>query len=158
MKKDNFNLSVGGRSRNRFNISSYNFSLFNHFGYYFSFGLDAWLKLEYKLKDKHLFKSNIAIPLFSFNSRSPYLTADDQYFIDNYKHKGFNAFTNYIKGSEFQTWGKSQSFDLDMTYYYSISEKWDLGASYWLSMNFNQSPTRLTSIENIIYLTGRLKF
>lgn len=159
VEKEKLKLALGGRLRNRLNASYYNFGLFSYFGYYFTFGLDAWVKLQYQLSEKHRFASNIALPLFSYNTRSPYLSADDQFFLDNYGHSNaFKSVSNYYEGGEWQSWGKSQSFDFDIAYWYALSEKWEVGASYWLSMNFNQDPTKYTAFQNNLYLSVTLKF
>ena len=158
IENDAWKISIGGRSRNRLNASNYNFGVFGSFGYYFAFGIDFWAKFEYKLSEKQRVISSIAIPIFSSVSRSPYMSQDDPYFMDNYTHKGFKAFTNYIKRGTLQSWGNSQSLDFNLMYTYSLSEKWDVGGSYWFSLNLNQQPTHFSSIENVICLSGHFKF
>ena len=155
---NDFQLTIGGKLRNRLWPADYIFGNAGSFGYYFSFGLDAWLKMEYKLSEKDHLKAHVALPIFSFNSRSPYMSQNDEYFEDNLEHKDLKSLVNFIKRSKFQSWGQSQGIDLDLSYYHTLSAKWDIGASYWLCMNFNQTPTHFASIENVLFLSTRLKF
>ncbi len=158
LERNHFSLSTGLKSRNRLWSSSYQFGDSGSFGYYFSFGLDLWLKAKYQLNDKSELSGNVGLALFSYNCRNPYLSQDDWYFEDNLEHRGLRSFLNYINDGELQSWGSSQVFDFDISYYYRLSPKWQLGASYWLSLNFNQSPTPLNSVENLIYLVGKYNF
>ena len=48
--------------------------------------------------------------------------------------------------------------EFDLGYTITLSAALDLKASYWLSMNFNQVPTRFASVEHILYLGGIYKF
>lgn len=154
----NFKMALGGKARIRFWPSNYMWGDNGSFGYYFSSGLDAWLKLEYVLNDKNHLRAHIGLPVFSFISRSPYMSQNDEYFADNIEHNDFKSVMNFLKRSEIQSWGLSQGVDLDVSYYHAFSGRWEIGASYWLSMNFNQAPTPLASIENTFFLSARLKF
>lgn len=158
VERGNFNLALGGKVRIRLWPSNYMFGDAGSFGYYFSNGLDAWLKMEYKLNDKNHLQGHVGLPIFSFVSRSPYMSQNDEYFADNIEHNDLKSLMNFLKRSEIQSWGVSQSVDLDLAYYHAFSERWELGASYWLSMNFNQAPTPLASSENTIFISTRLKF
>ena len=158
LEKGKWKLALGGKVRNRLMASDYLFGNAGSFGYYFTFGLNVWTKINFDLNEKHHFVSHVTLPLFSFNARSPYNSQNDQYFIDSYSHKPFKTFNQYIKGGELQSWGKSQSFDFDVSYYYTLSEKWEIGGKYLLSMDFNQNPTKFAQLENVFYLSGKLKF
>ena len=116
------------------------------------------MNFQYDLTEKHHFKSNVSIPLFAYIYRDPYLTQDDEFFENLYSHKGLKELGARIKDGQLQSWGSSQSFDFDISYDYSLNEKWDIGCKYLLSMNFNQSPTKYSSIENVIYISGTFKF
>lgn len=158
LDKNDFQLTLGGRSRNRLFASNNAFGWTDFFGYYFSFGLDAWVNLKYDLNETHHFESNLALPLVSLNTRSPYLQSDDQYLMDNYAHKPLPAVINYIGHARPQSWGQAQGLDFDLSYYYSLNDKWDLGGSYRFSLNMNQSTTPFTSIENILSFNAKIKF
>lgn len=158
LDKGKWKLALGGRSANRLNSSNYDFGPAGSYGYYYSFGLDIWMNVKYRLSEKHRFVSNLALPVFAYNSRSPYLSADDQYFENASSHKGFESFLNYIKSGELQSWGSYQKVDFDVSYYYTLSDKWDIGGKYVLALDFNQVPTNFTQIENIFYLSVNLKF
>lgn len=153
-------MTVGGRSRNRLHQSYYCYGpdWLWHFAYYFSFGLDAWTALSYKVNGSNRFEINLAIPIVSYNARSPYLAQDDSYFKRIYSHKALPALAGHIKEGEWQSWGQSQSLDLDLSYYYALSERWEVGASYWLSMNFNSTPEPFRSVENVLYMNITFKF
>ena len=158
LEKGKWKLALGGKARNRLMASDCLFGNAGSFGYYFSFGLDRWTKINFDLNEKHHFIANVALPVFSYNTRSPYMSQNDEYFSDAYSHKPLKSAINYVKRGELQSWGKAQSFDFDISYYYSLSEKWELGGKYMLLMDFNQYPTKFSQIENVIYLSAKLKF
>ena len=158
LDKNDIKLTIGGRSRNRLMASNNAFGWTDFFGYYFSFGLDAWANLKYDLSGNHHFESNLALPLVALNTRSPYMQSDDQYLMDNYAHKPLPALVNYIKHARAQSWGQSQGLDFDFAYYYSLNNRWDLGGAYRFSLNMNQSTTPFTAIENILSLNAKIKF
>ncbi|MCB9285655.1 MAG: hypothetical protein H6563_16500 [Lewinellaceae bacterium] len=151
-----WDLTVGGRSRNRLLGTDYNFGEFNSFGYYFSFGLDLWLQVQMEAGEKHHIKAHMALPVFSYNCRSYYLWHTDEHLWENYSHNGLKAFANYLSGGEIQSWGQSQGADLDVQYFYELSEKWQIGGRYLFSMSFNQDPTRFAQVENVLYLTAKM--
>ena len=158
LERNQWKLVLGGKSRNHIYASNYNFGASGPSPMLISFGLDFWLKLKYTLNDKHYFISNLSIPLFSFIYRDPYLLQDDQFFENIYSHNGLKEFANRVSDGQLQSWGTSQRFDLDVQYGYVINKRWDIGIRYLLAMNFNQSPTRFSQIENVIYISGKIKF
>jgi len=158
MNTEQWKVSLGGRARNRLHPSNYYYADYGFFGYYLSFGLDAWAQVDYQLNETHRFNAQAALPLFSFTARSPSLMQDDEYIENIISHNGLRIFAENIKDGHLQSWGKSQIFDLNINYFYTLSEKWEIGSSYYLSMNFNQDPTRFTSIENVLYLSTNLTF
>lgn len=158
LDENDWKLTLGGRSSNCLSQTAYDLGPSGSGVYYFSLGLDAWLNVKYDLGEKSSFVANFALPIFSWATRSPYLSADGQYIADNSTHKGVDAFFNYLKRGEIQSWGKRQSFNFDLSYYYSFTDKWQLGAAYGLTMHFNQEPQRFGSIENIFQLSGKFNF
>ena len=114
--------------------------------------------MQFDLNEKHHFKSNVSLPLFSYIYRDPYLAQDDEFFENIYSHKGLKELGARIKDGQLQSWGSSQSFDFDLSYGYALNEKWEIGCMYLLSMNLNQIPTKFTQIENVIYVSGTFKF
>lgn len=157
---DKLILVVGGRSRNRLHQSYYCYGpdWLWHFGYYFSFGLDLWTQASYAINSSSMLSMNLALPIFSYNARSPYMAQDDGYFERIYSHKAIPTLLAHIKDGEFQSWGQSRSLDLDLSYDYSFSDKWSLGASYWFSLNFNSTPVPFRSLEHVFYLSTAIHF
>lgn len=155
---DKLKVVAGARMRNRLNASDYAYGAISLFAYYFSFGLDARLKMDYEINEKSKLHFSAALPLFSMNSRSPYLATDAEYLMDNYAHKDLSAVINFSKRAKFQSWGKSQGIEIGLGYDYSISEKWSIGCDYLFLANFNQVPTNFSSIENTLFLGAKLKF
>ena len=153
-----FTASIGAKSKNRLWLSSYNYGESGTSGYYINFGLDLWMKVTYELNSSNKLYANVGLPFFAYIYRNPYLGQDDRYFEDNLSHSDIKSLFNHVKRGGFESWGTSQSLDIDMTYYRTISDKWDLGISYLFSLNKNQSPTKLTSIENVFSLAANLKF
>jgi hypothetical protein len=158
MEKGKWKFVLGGKSKNQFYASTYNFGPSGPSPLYIAFGLNLWLKLKYDLNEKHHFKSNLSLPLFSYIYRDPYLAQDDDFFRNLYSHKPLKELTDRIRDGELESWGTSQNFDFDISYVYVLHEKWDVGCTYRLSMDFNQSPTKFSQIENLIYISGKFKF
>jgi hypothetical protein len=158
LEKRKWKLIIGGKSKNQFYASTYNFGPSGPSPLYIAFGLNIWLNLKYDLNEKHHFKSNLSLPLFAHIYRDPYLAQDDEFFQNLISHKPLKELAERIKDGEMQSWGTSQSFDFDLSYAYVINEKWNLGFTYRLSMDFNQSPTRFSQVENVIYINGTFKF
>lgn len=153
-------MTAGVRSRNRLHQSYYCYGMnwLWHFAYYFTFGADAWTRISYEINPSNRIEMNMALPMFSFTARSPYLAQDDQYFHNTYSHKALPTLWEHMKHGEWQSWGKSMSLDLDLNYYFSLTENLEIGASYWLSVNYNSSPVDFRSLEHVYYLNARLHF
>jgi hypothetical protein len=159
LDKNEWRFVIGGKSRNQIYFSNYNFGpTTTPSPMFISFGLDLWLNLQYRISEKQYIKSNLSIPLFSYIYRAPYLAQNDEYFENIYSHKGFKEFTSRVKDGTLQSWGTSQRFDFDIQYGYILNEKWEVGLTYLFALNLNQSPTKYSQIENVIYLSGKLKF
>ncbi len=151
-------LAVGGRSNNRLYLSNYTFGNNGSFGYYFNLGLDIWFRGSYNITGNQTIEANLFLPLFSFNTRSPYLSQDDEYFQDIYSHKGFKSFLSYFSGGEIQSWNKNRYFDLDISYLVNIKAKWRIGASYGFFLGFNKTPARYACIENKLRFIAAFRF
>jgi hypothetical protein len=114
--------------------------------------------VRYQLNDKIVVSSNLYLPIFSYQARSPYLAQNGEYFENASSHKPLTTVKEYVKDGQFVSWNKSQIIDYDIAFAYNISPKWDVGLKYLFSANFNQDPHELSSFENYIYLTTALKF
>lgn len=159
-QNDRMKVALGGRSRNRLNTQFYLFGInwLGSFGYYLSFGLDVWTNVQYTIAPKHQLQVEFALPLFSYNARSPYHSQDDWFFENVLSHKVIPTLIEYIKDGQLESWGTSQSVDFDLVYTYALSPRFDLGARYNLSINWNKNPVNYTSIKNIFSLTCNYKF
>mgnify|MGYP001183732490 CR=1 FL=1 len=158
LEKNDWRLVLGGKSRNHIYASDYNFGPSGPSPMFISFGLDVWLNVKYVLNEKHYFKANASIPLFSYIYRAPYLAQNDEFFENLYSHKGIKEFASRVSDGDLRSWGNSQRFDFDLCYSIVVNEKWDIGLSYLLSMNLNQSPTQFSQFENVFYINGKFKF
>lgn len=158
IQKNEIKWVLGGRSRNRLLTSSNARGPYAFFGYYFSLGLDLWSQLSYTINDRNSFTANLALPVFSFSTRSPYMSQDDWFYQDTYYDKAVLALIEFIKDVKPESWGKSKSLDMDLSYYYSLSEKWDIGATYWFSLNMSKYPRSFTSVENLLTISFKYKF
>ncbi len=157
LQNNNWKLSAGGRYRNRFQLTNYDFGNAGQFSYNLSYGLDALLNIEYK-SGKHSFDSEFALPIFSALARSPYTSQDDAYMERIMVHGDLKIFVEHLKSATYESWGKSQMVDFDVSYKYALSEKWDIGMTYLFVMNLHNTPVQYTSIENVIYLGTTIKF
>jgi len=158
IEKGKWNVVLGGKSKNKFYPSTYNFGPSGPSPILIAFGLDIWLNLKFDLNEKHHFISYVSLPVFSYIYRDPYLAQDDKFFQNLYSHKPLQELADRIKDGQLESWGTSQSFDFDLRYDYILNEKWEIGCTYLLSMSFNQTPTRYSQIENVIYISGKFKF
>ena len=154
---DLWKISAGGRIRNRFQIANFEFGEAGQFSYHLANGLDALINVEYK-SGKHTFNSDFALPLFSSLARSPYTGQDDLYLERISVHGDLKIFAEHLKSGTLQSWGKSQMVDLNLSYKYSLNEKWELGITYFFSMNRHSTPLKYTSIENVLYVGTTLNF
>jgi hypothetical protein len=149
---------LGGRFRNRFQISNYDFGPAGSFGYHVPIGLDAWFNLSFDPGNRHRFEANLNLPLFSYVARSPYMGQDGEYMDRISAHGGLKIFFNHLGSGEVQSWGMSQIVDLDLRYHFALSDRWDLDAGYLFSMNLNSAPLKLTSYENLFLIGATFKF
>ena len=154
---NNWKISAGGRYRNRFQMTNYEFGHSGQFSYNLSYGLDALISSGYQ-SGKHAIQSEFAIPVFSFLARSPYTSQDDPYLERIMVHGDVKIFAEHLKSATMQSWNTSQMIDFDLSYIHTLNEKWDIGVTYLFTMNLHNTPLRYTSIENVIYLGTTLKF
>ena len=157
VKSENWTVSLGGRVRNRFQIANFNFGNDGQFSYNLASGLDATASVDYAF-EKHSLSVEIALPIFSFQARSPYTSQDDHYLERITVHGDLKIFAEHLKTYTFQTWNTSQVADLQLGYKYSLNSHWDLGIDYLFVLNRHTSPVLYTSIENIVYLGTTFKF
>ena len=129
LEKGKLKFAVGGKSKNQFYASTYNFGPSGPSPLYIAFGLDLWLNLKFDLSEKHHFKSKVSLPIFAYIYRDPYLAQDDEFFRNLVSHKPLKELSERIKDGELESWGTSQSFDFDLSYAYVINEKWDMGCT-----------------------------
>lgn len=158
IKREKLAMALGLKSKNRIWHSAYEFGVSGVTAYYLSLGVDVWAKFTFQVNENNQFNANIGLPVFSYIYRNPYAVQDDNYFEDISSHKDLQIIMNHFKRGTFQSWDTSQSFDFDISYYHQLSNKWDVGLSYLFSLNTNQSPTKLASIEQVFYISGKLKF
>lgn len=157
LRSNGWTISAGGRFRNRFQISNFEFGHAGQFSYHLSSGLDALVNVEYRL-GKHSFNSDFFILLFSYLARSPYTGQDDFYLERIMVHGDLKIFGQHLKSGTIQSWGTSQMTDVELSYNYALNSTWDIGITYLFSMNLHSSPVRYTSIENIFYLGTTINF
>ena len=157
LQTSSLTISAGGRIRNRFQISYFEFGHAGQFSYNLSTGLDVVIDADY-VSGKHRLNSSIALPLFSSQARSPYTGQDDGYMERIMVHSDLKVFVEQLKSETLQSWGKSQMMDLEIGYNFALNERWDLGITYLFVMNLHNDPVQYTSIENIIYLGTSIKF
>lgn len=158
ISNDKWEFSLGARERNRLQITDFSTGEGTHFSYYFCFGIDAKTSMKYSINEKSKISANLYLPIFSHISRPPYAAQDGEYFYDSRSNNAIPTVIEYIERGTFESWKNSQIFDFDLAYKYSLNDRWSIGAKYLLSMNFNQKPNTLNSIENYYYITTEFKF
>ncbi len=157
-EKENWTFILGGRFRNRFQISYYEFGPSSHFGYHVPIGLDAWFNVSFDPGSKHHLEGSLNLPLFSYVARSPYMGQDAEYMERISVHGDIKIFFQHLASGELQSWGTSQIVDLGLRYKYSLSDRWELGAAYEFSMNLHAAPRDIKSYENLFLVGTTFKF
>lgn len=153
-----WDVQLGARERNRFQLADYAHGFVTNFSYFFLFGVDAHIGTDYSIDEKQNFGINIYLPLFSHESRPPWASQDGEYFYNSRSHKPIPTVVEYIKRGSFSSWNRTQIFDIDIDYEYQINDSWSFGTKYLLSMNFSQEPRPLSSIDHVFYLTSKYHF
>jgi hypothetical protein len=156
-RSSNWTISAGGRVRNSFQISNYEFGHAGQFSYHLSLGLDALVDVGYRT-GRHSVNASLALPIFSYLARSPYTGQDDFYLERIMVHGDLKIFWEHLKSGTIQSWGTSQMIDIELGYNYTLNSTWDIGITYLFSMNLHNTPVQYTSIENAIYLGTTFNF
>lgn len=157
IRNANWTISAGGRFRNRFQISNFEFGHAGQFSYHLSSGIDALVSAQFRYGN-HSIHSFFALPVFSYLARSPYTGQDDNYLERIMVHGDLKIFAEQLKAGTIQSWKTSRMMDVELSYKYALNSTWDVGISYLFIMNLHSSPVRYTSIENIIYLGTTFNF
>lgn len=157
-EKNQWSLILGGRFRNRFQISYYDYGPSAQFAYHMPIGLDAWLNVSFNPGKKHHLEANLNLPLFSYVARSPYMGQDDEYLERISVHGDIKIFFQHLASGELQSWGSSQIIDFDLGYQYELSDRWELGAAYSFSMNLHEGPRDFKSYEHLFLIGTNYKF
>jgi hypothetical protein len=150
-------ISAGGRIRNRFQVSNFEFGHAGQFSYHLAIGLDALVEAEYRT-GKHAVNLILTLPVISYLARSPYTGLDDHYLERIMVHGDLKIFWEHLKSGTIQSWGTSRMMDLEIGYNYALNSAWDIGITYLFSMTLHTSPVQYTSIENIFYIGTTFKF
>ncbi len=158
LKSSKFKFTLGARFRNTFNLSFYDMGTGGQTIYYFNSGLDLWLRFKYLINEKHHFEANVGLPLFAYVARSPYMGQDSEYMEGIMSHNDMVILGEYLKRGSMQSWGKMQSFDLDLSYTYNFNKKWSIGASYWFALRRNTESTQLLQFDNTLYFIAKYNF
>jgi len=157
-ENEQWSFILGGRFRNRFQISYYDYGPSAQFAYHMPIGLDAWFNVNFDPGDKHHLEANLMLPLFSYVARSPYLGQDDAYLERISVHGDLKIFFQHLGSGELQSWGSSQILDFDLGYRYALSDRWELGAAYRFSVNLHASPLDFKSYESLFLIGSTFKF
>jgi len=157
-ENEQWSFILGGRFRNRFQISYYDYGPSAQFAYHVPIGLDAWFNVSFDPGNKHHLEASLNLPLFSYVVRSPYMGQDDEYLERISVHGDVKIFFQHLSSGELQSWGTSQIIDLGLRYQFALSDRWKLGAAYQFSMNLHAEPLDFKSYESLFLVGTTFKF
>jgi hypothetical protein len=149
---------LGGFFKADVQPSTYNYNPFSSFGYFASFGIGIWGRYAHTINDKNLLQLTGQLPVVALIARSPYLVNDDEFIENTYSHNGFKTFFAYMGDGKIHTLNRMQQLLLNLTYTYSLNEKWKMGGEYEFQVLHSSLPTNLLQFRNVIYLRTALSF
>lgn len=128
------------------------------FGYYSAIGLGGFISQTYNANKKNKITGQIALPLFNWVARSPYLVNDDEFIENISSRSGVKTFFAFIGDGNFATLNKSQILDFRLNYAYKLNDRWELGVDYLFEFIHSKEPRNLLSYRNSIFINGTFKF
>lgn len=137
---------------------NYVYGRFGSFGYYSTFGLGGFVSHSYSINDKNKITGQIALPIFSWLARSPYLVNDDEFIENTSSHSGIKSFFAFIGDGNFTTLNNLQTVDFRLNYTYKLNDRWELGADYLFEFIHSKEPRNLLSNRNSIFFNTTFKF
>ncbi len=137
---------------------NYVYGRIGSFGYYSTFGLGGFVSHTHKFNEKNKLTGQVALPLFSWLARSPYLVNDDEFIENTISHSGIKTFFAFIGDGNLATLNKLQTLDLRLNYTYKLNDRWAIGADYLFEFIHSKEPRNLLSYRNTMFLNTNYKF
>jgi hypothetical protein len=137
---------------------NYSYGRFSSFGYYSALGLGGFISHTHNINERNKITGQIALPLFSWLARSPYLLNDDEYIENISSRSGLKTFLAFISDGNFATLNKLQTLDFRVNYTYKLTDRWEFGCDYLFEFIHSKEPRNLLSCRNSIFLNTTLKF
>lgn len=137
---------------------NYVYGRFSNFGYYSAIGLGGFMSHTYNINEKNKITGQIALPIFSWLARSPYLVNDDEFIENISSHSGTKTFFAFIGDGNFATLNKLQTLDFRLNYTYKLNDRWEFGCDYLFEFIHSKEPRNLLSYRNSIFLNTTFKF
>jgi len=137
---------------------NYVYGRIGSFGYYSAFGLGGFISHTYNINEKNKITGQIALPLFNWLARSPYLVNDDEFIENTSSHSGIKTFFAFIGDGNFATLNNLQTLDFRLNYTHKLNDRWELGADYLFEFIHSKEPRNLLSYRNSVFINTTFKF
>lgn len=137
---------------------NYVYGRIGNFGYYSIFGLGGFLSKDYQITEKSRITGQIALPLVSWLTRSPYLVNDDEFIENISAHSDVKSLFAFIGDGNIATFNKLQTIDINASYVYQLSNKWELGVNYLFELIHATEIRSLLSCRNSLFVSANFKF
>jgi hypothetical protein len=139
-------------------LLNYVYGRIGSFGYYSAFGMNVFVRQNYKINERSQVAGTLSLPLFAWLARSPYLVNDDEFIENIISHSNLKTLGAFIADGELVTWNSWQSIDFEGKYTYDLSGRWELGAAYLFKFIHASEPRNLISLQNTLVFSANFKF
>lgn len=157
-RREKYTTTVGIAFNTDIQALNYAYGRTSFFGYYSAIGLGAFISQTYIVNGKNKITGQIALPVFNWLARSPYLVNDDEFIENISSRSGIKTFFAFIGDGNFATLNKLQTLDFRLNYSYKLNDRWELGVDYLFEFIHSKEPRNLLSYRNSIFINNTFKF
>lgn len=157
-KRDKSSTIVSGLFSMDIQSLNYSYGRSSSFGYHSVIGLGGMIRQEYNINDRSKITGQFALPLFNWFSRSPYLVNDDEFIENTFSHSGIKTFLAFLGDGQLVTLNKLQTFDLSLSYCFTLNKRWNVGTTYLFEFIHTNEPQTLISFKNSLFISTNYKF
>ncbi len=157
-RREKSNTKIGIAFNADIQALNYVYGRISSFGYYSAFGFGGFGSHTHYINEKNKITGQIALPMFSWLARSPYLVNDDEFIENTSSHSGVKTFFAFIGDGKIATLNKLQAVDFRLNYTYKLNDRWELGVDYLFEFIHPKEPRNLLSYKNSIFFNTTFKF
>lgn len=149
---------LGGAAHWDIQALNYSYGRISSFGYVSLTGMGVYAQQSYQASERWLVHGQVQLPLLLWQARSPYLVNDDEFIENIASHSGFKSFMAFLADGHLTSLHEVQSVDLELSVFYLLTKKWQLGASYHLDLLRMAEPRPLLSVRNAVQVSAHFQF